>query len=168
MNLNNRLQPLDSLPAKQQFVSGVEFEAHYEVQARRVKTSTAQIDQLVLFSGTATGSGQIASGTHVIVTTTISPRAVFKDQNISGIPMMAIYEGTAAVGSMQLYPGIGAGIAADKFRIASGYDYSAWLANGTPATLPYAVSIYNTAGTTVDIYIISQWKYSSNNAGTAA
>lgn len=168
IQLNSKLQPLDSIPARQTYVPGVEFEQQFEPQGRYAKFTQVAQDQLVLFSGTATGSGQIGAGTHVIVTTTISPNQVYKEQNIGGDPMLAIYEGTAAVGSMLMYPGIGAGIAAGKFTISAGYDYSSWLNAGTPAALPWTVAIYNTAGTTADIFIISRWKYSANNAGKAA
>lgn len=169
MKLNSHLQPENAIPARQQYTPGIQFDALYEVQARRVRASQVVNNQLVQFSGGATGSGTIAASGTTTVTTDLSPTSIYVNQYIQGNPMVAIYEGTAAVGSMQIYPAVGAGISAGKFVCQSGYDYRRWNTTlGTAAVDTFTVTVRSTAGTTANLYVETRWRYVQNNAALAA
>lgn len=128
-----------------------------------VRTSRIQSESLVGVSEVATASGTVGSSNRAILTTTLSPSTSLPNTRNMAVPFITIYEGTSAVGSMQLYPGQGAGISAGKFPTDSGYDYAAY--NGTNSV--FRVSIFNSTGTTANIYAITQWKFIQNNFGRA-
>jgi hypothetical protein len=168
MDLNSKLQPMDAPVANRPYTPATTFENEYEVQSRRLHTTSLVAAQLVVNTGTvAIGTFGITTASYGSLTTDLTPLQVYKAQNNMGIPLTAIYEGTAAVGSMQVYPTVGAGITAGKFPIMSGFDYARWVALGTPALTPFVVTIQNTTGTTALFYAQTFWKYVQNNAGTS-
>ncbi len=141
-------------------LSGMTFDAQNEVQKSRQRYSG-----LVGTTSISAASGNVGTGNISVYTTWITPK-IRANTNLA-IPFVAIYEGTSAVGSMQIYPNIGAGIAAGKFQFTSGFDLLNWETNGTyPGQTNFVVQIYNVGGgTTANIYAQSQWKFTANNSG---
>lgn len=165
LGLDPYLRSLNSPSNRITRIPPLQFDSLYEVQTKNVSVSSLNSANLVQLSNGVTASGSVAAGTHVHLNTTLSPNLSVLGTAYKNFanPFVAIYEGTAAVGSMQIFPGFGGGISADKFRFASGFDYAA-LGNGTAST--YRVRIHNTTGTTAQIFAETKWKileYSSVN-----
>lgn len=146
---------------KSDVVTAVDFDSQYEVKTKSSRMSAMLNDNFVVFSNIGTASGSVGAGTRVFATTTLhpGPNVPLADSYRNfGLPLTALYEGTSAVGSMQIFPNQGNGIASDKFRMFAGFDY----ALSTGSTVVYKIMIHNTAGTTADLYFLSQWKYTDH------
>jgi len=135
--------------------------ARYELKTGRIQ-ATLRDNGFVDLSGGATSGGTVAAGSYAIVTTTITPN--FTPQTLEyrnfGIPYIAVYEGTATVGSMQIYPFYGNGPVKNQFNIHSGFDLNAPGYTGTNSV--FRISIYNTSGTTANLWVETQWKFTDH------
>lgn len=103
-------------------VNGFSFELQNEVQGRSTKLSNSAVRNLIQISESSSGAGEVSYGNAVIITTTITPDNLYSDSKTFGHPYMAIYQGTSAVSSMQIYPYQGAGANVRDFEIRSGFD----------------------------------------------
>ncbi len=120
-------------------------------------------------------SGTVANNKNAFAQTIITPqqftRFNFSENMNMGAPFVAIYEGTAPIRSMQIFPVVGTAITANKFICQAGFDWQTSF--GTTAPIISSKSVYtvtvfnNNAGTTANLYFVSQWKYTANNGGTS-
>lgn len=144
-------------------MTGIEFDRTFEVQATRIKASQASTRNLVQISELGDATGSFDTGQAVALTTTLSPANTFSQARMLATPYVDVYEGTAAVGSMQLYPVMGAGIANGDYEVMSGYD----LADFDEYVENYKISVENVAAGAVSIYFRTRWRYISERSGTA-
>lgn len=67
---------------------------------------------------------------------------------------------------MEFFPALGAGVAPGKFQCQSGFNNTDTF-NGTNnwnngTNMTFVVTVYNTSGTTANVYLTSQWKYTNH------
>ena len=148
LGLDKRLRKLSSLANRLTYTPGYKFDSQYEVQTKNLTASS-----LVGNTSTATASGAFDTGESVTVSAVYTNRSQDGIKTF-GIPVAAVYTGTAAVAANQIYPRFGAGIANQKFSIHSGFDYHGW--GGLDST--FRINIENNSGTTSSLYAIVQWK----------
>jgi hypothetical protein len=142
-----------------------DFDLSYEVQQRRVITSTLNVNNLVSNSSGGTVSGSFITNSSVRITTTLIPSVPYLTQPTFGVPFIEIYQGTAAVGSLKIYPNYGVGIANKQYSIHAGFDKSSF--DGLNS--PFTVNVENNTGTTQNIFGVAQWKllfYNSSKGTT--
>lgn len=155
--------------ARPRAIGGFQFETQYEVQGKAPKLSNAPVQNLIQISEQNTGSGPVSYGNAVIVATTLTPDNLYSQSKTFGHPYLAIYQGTSAVGSMQIYPYQGAGANIRDFEVRSGFD--AGPNNSTDwdgINSVFVVTIEKLSAGTVDIFVTSQWAYIQQNSGTSA
>ncbi len=163
----NRPNPLGTQP---QAVSGMVFDSTTEVQTKRIPASasigTSGLDSVSFTLGTKAGENIIA---------TINPKN-YKNMTMA-IPMVALYEGTSADKTNQIWPLSSHASQNNNFKIIAGYDYQEWSAPTQipPGTIPiytntvFSMSILNeNAGTTANIFGLFQWKYMTARGGTTS
>lgn len=164
INLTNRLvstrSPLFRLQKESMKTSLVAVPV---VRAQRLKVSQTSIRNLIQRSDTASAVGTVANADSASVTITLTPDNVFNGAAVQGNPYVAIYQGTVAVGSMQIFPSYGSGITVTDWDIHSGFDYNYFA--GTQEK--YTVNVANISGGDLPIYVDATWKYVSERAGTA-
>jgi hypothetical protein len=163
-NLTDTMQSPDSPVYRQQknFVNGVQFESQYEVQTRRVQASQIYIRNFVQLSSSASATGTIGNGTTLTLTSTLSPQTPHQFDPNFAVPFVALYQGTVAIGSAQLYPKIGSGITPGAYTIQGGLDYHTY--DGTNSVWGGAITD-NSAGNQT-ILFVTQWKWIWYNNGT--
>ena len=154
--------------ARSKAVGGFKFETQYEVQGKSPKLSNSAVKNLIQVSDRVTGAGVLSYGTAIIVNTNITPDNLYSESKTLGLDYLAIYQGTSAVGSMQIYPYQGAGATVRDYDVKSGYDggpnnTTDW--NGINTV--HTVSIEKLSAGSVDIFVTSQWSYIMENAGTS-
>lgn len=160
---NNPASPLNN-PTKQ---PGIRFDAQYELQ-----TSKARISNLVQISGSATGQFTCGTGAALTFNVNIARSRNPSQVNLNstrnmGIANIAVYEGTSDHGSVQIYPSLGTSIAYNKFNAWGGPDWQRW--SGSTSTSVFSVTIVNmNAGTTANIFVVGQYQFVQNNAGTSS
>lgn len=163
LNLTNGMLAVNSPLNRKPQVLGADFDTQYEVQNKNVNITKFVNDSFIGVSNYSTGVGTVGAGTRVFVTATMAP--VRKDPQSNylafGVPFLAIYEGTSVIGSNQIYPRQGGSVASGKYIIQSGFDFlnDVWN-NGT--NMYFAVTVHNTAGSAVPIFIEAQWKLTSH------
>lgn len=128
--------------------SGVAFDNNYEIQTRSIRVSN-----FVNNSGTATALGTFADGSSLGIAARLT--SPFGRANF-GVPYIAIYIGTAVVGSNQIYPNQGNNPlnVNNAWNIWSGFDWQAW--NGTSSV--YTVHIENNSGTAGTVFVVADYK----------
>lgn len=166
LNLDKNLRSLNSLAVtNQKMVQGIDFDIGYEVQTNRVRSSRAAFADFINNSGSATVSGSFtATGQTIVVTTTLAANSPYINSQLLAAPQLNVYQGTSIVGSLQMYPGRGAGITIGDYEFNSGYDQQT--TNGTNIVYRVLLENVNKTGTT-QIFAVSQWRYIIENAGTA-
>lgn len=162
LNYDQYLNKVDSLP-NQGFgsvMTRIEFGASHDVQVRNLQASN-----LVKTSpaGTAQGSG-FNTGVSFKITTTLTSKNSTPFTRIMGIPYVAVYVGTAAVGSQQIYPSYGNGILNSQYVVSSGFDYSAW----TGSNAIFRVNVENNSGSTIAVFAVAQWQILNNGGAGSA
>lgn len=135
-----------------------------KVDIRRVKTSSLSIRDLVQISNAGSAIGTLGSGESVSATTTLTPDNTFSDAKVIGIPYAAIYVGTSAIGSNQLYPNYGSGIDVTQWDLHSGFDYNDF--NAT--TEKFTINVANISAGAQSIFFVGNWKYIVERGGTAS
>lgn len=160
--LNSRLQPSDSLPARQEYVPAIQFESNYEVQGQKINASRVNIRNFVQNIATSSGTFAITNNTIVSLSTTARNAVPKLNDPSFALPHVALYLGTAAVGTNQIYPVVGAGIAAGSYNVWSGFDAHTF--DGTLTT--FGVSLTNQSGATGTVFYKIAWKYLQYNSGT--
>lgn len=165
MDLNNLLQPNNAPVTQPRSDPAFTFETHNEVQGRRIRSSMVNLDHFIQHPATGTVSGgPFGDGTSFNITSIIAYNPPYTEKPIFGIPMLSIYQGTAAVGTLQIYPKFGSGIANNTYHIHSGFNYAQW----DGKNLPFAVNIENNTGAPQNAYAVVQWKFVEYNQGAAA
>lgn len=139
-------------------VRGVDFDGQYQVQTKNIRVS-----QLVGTSEVATATGGMDNNTSLTISATLNPNKSNNQPNFA-LPFLAAYIGTSAVGSMQLYPRYGAGIANAKYQVHSGFDYQSW--NGT--NMVFRVTVENNSGGSQNIFVTGRWKVLGYGYGTSS
>lgn len=155
--LNDALTSVNNLLNSNQRVIGVNFDANYEVQTKRVR-----ISNFIYNAGTASAVGGIPDASSVTISIGLSPNMSTPNQKNFGVPYAAIYIGTSANAGSQVYPRYGTGIANNKFNIHSGFDYHNW--NGTNSV--FRINMENNSGGSVNIFAVANWKVIGYGRGT--
>ncbi|MEK6830383.1 MAG: hypothetical protein AABY15_09790 [Nanoarchaeota archaeon] len=162
LGLNNKLQALSSLAVKQEnFVNSMSFDSNYEIQGKNIKVSRPNFGTIVLLSGTASAQGTVNNGTHVVITSTLSPAAGFSNNMIAGWTSQEVFEGTTNDTNFLIFPAPGGSIAADRYRCFSGYRQL----GGAEINHRHQTTIYNNSGATGTVFAIARWKYIMNGGG---
>ena len=144
-------------------IIGVNWDKLYTAVPRRETLSSLSVKNLIQISDTASASGTFGNGQSLTITTNLTPNNLFSDARMLATPYVAVYEGTAAVGSMQIYPRYGAGITVGDYTTQSGYDYDDF----DEFTEDFKVGITNVAAGNVSVYAVTRWRYISERGGTA-
>lgn len=150
-------------------IGGFVFEQQYEVQGRSPKLSNSAVRNLVQISPRASGGATLEYNASLTFTAALTPENLYSQSKIHGDPYWSIYQGTSAVGSMQIYPNQGAGITDREYEVRSGFDLGT--NNDTDWDGINAVNVVNieklSAGS-VSVFASVQWNYIIDNAGTVA
>lgn len=163
LNLNPFLQPNDSIPAKQT-ISQVPWKFGYNqsIQSKQMRLSSVNLSKSVLNSTFSSGTFGIANNTTINLTTKITNNTPHGLDPTFSLPHIGLYQGTAQVGSLQIYPALGNGIATAKYVCWGGYNYQSF----DGIVTAWTVSISNTSGGSQTIYYAIQHKYLQTNSGT--
>lgn len=166
LGLDKNLKKIDSLAVKPQQIQGIDFESDYEIQTKRIRASQSAITDLIRNSGSTTASGSFTNtGQTLVITTTLTPDPSYLNSRLLALPQVNVYQGTAIIGTLQMYPGRGAGITVGDYEFSSGYDQQT--TNGTNMVYRILVENVNRTGTT-QVFIVSQWRYIQENAGISS
>jgi hypothetical protein len=160
--LNSQFRSVNSPLARNNFVSGYQFESQYEVQTKNLKVGKISVGSLIRISGTADAVGTISGGNRAVFTTDISPGTGFVGNIIAGWPAQEIYEGTEVNGSQLIYPAPGGSIATDRWRCSSGFR----TLGGSEINHRFEVVVHNNTGGPLPVYGVATWKYIINGGGT--
>ena len=166
MNLDNNLMPIGSPITEKKGVAPWKMGVDQRLQQNRIITSQVNIKDFIQVSGTASATGAIGNGTTLFLQTALTPEPPHQTDVNFADPYIALYQGTAAVGSLQIYPTLGAGITPGDYTVQGGLDY-----HGFGTAIPQALSIWkgvitdNSAGNQT-ILFASVWKWSLYNSGT--
>lgn len=144
-------------------MSGVEFDAQFDVQLKKIRTSRVDIKDFVHNSNRATATGSFNTGDVLYLSTILTPKNEFKRDPNFAIPFLAIYQGTPS-GTSQIYPGQSPEVGTGNYAVAGDLDAGADF-DGTNSV--WKASIENIAAGAVSITFITQWKYLFYNAGTS-
>lgn len=162
--LDKYFRPLNSpITNNKGRMTGIEFDRTFEVQATRIKASQSATRNLVQISELGEATGSFDTGQAVELATTLAPANTFSQSRMLATPYVDVYEGTAAVGSMQIYPSMGAGIANGDYEVMSGYD----LADFDEYIENFKITVENVAAGAVSIYFRTRWRYVSERSGSA-
>lgn len=158
---NKYMMPLNAPITRTSPLPGYNFEIQNEMQGRFMRASLVNIKNFIGNSNSSDITFTVAPNTIQSITTTDSwiPPHQF-DKNFT-LPYIALYIGTAAVGTNQIYPQIGAGIATGDFNVWSGFNYNGW--DGIESR--WTTSITNLTAGTKTFYLISQSKLVVYNSG---
>lgn len=140
----------------------IDNQDRYVVRTGKFKSSATGNNAFIGISNISTAAGTVGANQYAFVNTTIDPiNAPNSDQYLNfGVPFIAIYEGVSAVGSMIIYPSVGNGISTGKFQCHSGFNYASGLWTGVNSV--WTVTVQNTAGSTANLYVETQWKYTNH------
>ena len=161
LGLDKFLRPFSALstkknkPATQQEISQV---FNQSVKAINISRPNFPSD-FIRNTSTATGTASFGTGTWLTIDISLVPRAPDYSRKQFGFPYVSIYEGTSAVGSMEIFPAQGNGITFGDYRTKSGFDLNQY--DGTISS--YTVSLENVAAGNVNIYIEAAHAYLAYN-----
>lgn len=164
MGLDNRMFSVNSLANRFPSISGVDFESQYEIQTSRMKSSRVNLEGLVQITTAGSVSGNFALGSALDINSEISFNQPKQGNKTFGHPFVAIYQGTAAIGTNQIYPIRGAGVTFGRYDINADHDYHRY--NGTYDR--WGCTIRDTTGTstqTISFYV--RWIYADYTAQNA-
>lgn len=164
--MNSPISP-GTLPLKQ---TAWEFGNYQKIQAKQVKASRMNIRSPFQLSAQATGSGIIGNGTTLLFKTTLTPNAPHANEMNFAIPYVAIYWNTAGVGSLQIFPTVGAGITSGTaFSVEAGYDWHLF-SSQTPGSIiaSFAGKITDNSMGNGTIQLVTQWQFANFNTGSAS
>ena len=166
LNLDYNLMPLNSPIAERKGVPPWKLGADQRLQQNRIITSQINIKDFIQISGTASATGTIENGTTLFLNTSLIPQPPHQTDVNFADAYIAIYQGTASIGSLQIYPTTGAGITPGAYTVQGGLDY-----HGLATASPQALSIWkgiitdNSAGNQT-ILFATVWKWALYNSGT--
>lgn len=145
-------------------VPNLNFAAQYEVDTRVTRTSISQTKNLIRSTsiGDASG-GPFTDGQSLRATFILNPDNIFSTSRNIAQPEVAVYQGTAAVGSLQIFPSAGAAITPTDYSFWAGFD----LEQSSEFNSHYVVVINNIAAGTQNIYVEARHKYIQDNSGTS-
>lgn len=133
------------------------------IQTRKVKSSFGDIKTIQKQLTGSYASGTFADGGTLFLTSTLTPNPPHALEPMFAIPYPAIYLGTAASGSGQLYPVLGTANGT-MFPINASLDFQSF--NGTAPKWRATIINHSGAGATVGFNIT--WQYLWFNQGTVA
>lgn len=143
-------------------MGGFKFDALFEVQGKVARFSRSAIGTLIQLSNESDAVGTITNNTSVKVTATITPNSPYLNLINFCLPFVSVYAAPSAIGSLQIYPRYGSGIANKLYTITSGLDFVAY--NGTNSV--FQVNIENNSGSASPVFAQTQWKVLVYNIGT--
>lgn len=165
LKLNGRLQPLDSVPARQKYTPGVEFEAQYEVQARQINASQVAFQNIVERTVGTDATGDFSLGSALFVASEITFTPPYQNKPVFGLPFVSIYQGTVTTAINQIYPGQGANVTPGRYLVQGGYDPHDF--DGISPR--WEGVIVDTSGTSTQaITLHAEWQYLYYNATRAS
>jgi len=165
-NLDKYLRPADSpISQNKGATSGIKFDMQNEIQGRFANLSNINIKNFVFQASAGNASFSLVNNGSAVITSRASNNPPHQSESMFGQIYTAIYEGTAAVGSLQIFPGYGSGVNPLSYRIWGGRDWQKYNENTTLGdTENYVISLVNVAGSTQSFYFANQVKYIQYNA----
>lgn len=164
MDLNNRYLSKTSPLNKNRFIGGMDFDSTYEVQTKRVKSSTMEIENFIRNSTTGTIGLSVDNNQTANITFTLSPKVSFKSNQNMALVYAAVYEGTSAVAGSQIYPSVGGSQTGTAYEVRSGYEYDS--AHGTNTV--FTVAVTNKSGGSKNIYYRANAVYIQERYGESS
>jgi hypothetical protein len=156
MKLNHHLQPEGAIPTRQQFTPGIDFDSRYEVQSGILRSSSVALGSILNESGGTTAIGTFNIGSSFNLTSQLQFNPPYQGIPISGIPYVALYQGTAAIGSNQIWPAKGVGVTNGRYIATGWFDLATW--DGTIAV--WRGQLIDTSGTSSQTFAFSvRWHY---------
>lgn len=166
LGLNSRLQSENSLSARRQKISPLEFSGNYTVQGKNIRMSKVNLGNFVKVSNVATAIGTFTTSQSFDIATTITHAIPHADKRVFGIPHVSFYQGTVAGTANEIWPRIGTAVTLGRYDVSGAHEYEEW---GTVEDR-WAAIITDTNGTsTQDFMVKVLWSYIDYNAisGTA-
>lgn len=162
MKLNGRLQPLNSIPARQQYTPGIDFDTRYEVQTRQINASQVALGTLVKTLMGATGTASFALTDVLTATSQVFFLTPFENKKMLGVPYIAFYQGTIPNVNTQIWPVCGGSVTEGRYAVQGWFDHRSW--NGTVGY--WAGQIRDTDGTSTQIITFAaDWAYLDYTVG---
>lgn len=152
--------PASLVNNRQPILRGYDFISKFTT---RIKSTQAQVGDLVQWSPQASGTTNMGAGSSVMWNIQLSPTGKFAGNRNMGDPYVALYEGTSATGANQIYPGLGSSVTGTNWTVRSGYDLHA--TDGTDSY--YNIYVRNNGTSASDTLIVARWRYIQNNAGAS-
>lgn len=163
--LNQYLQPINSPVTEVRRPNPMNFDVQQEVQGRLARLSNINVKNFIFQSGTADATFGLDNNGSAVIKFSSRNAPPHQSEPMWAQYYAAIFQGTTSVGSLQVYPGHGAGIDPTDYHIYSGFDYVNYAA-GT--TSNWMVSITNQSGGSLTFYVISRVKYIQYNAAISS
>jgi len=146
-------------------MAGVEFDRSFNVQTRRIKTSTLAVQNFIQESDTDTASvAAITTGQSVLATFTLSPDNRNSNAKNFGIPQISVYQGTATTSAFQIYPRSGGSITPSSYIFDFGFDWASASSDGSDVVAMLALE--NVSAGTVALLFKVKWKYIASRDGS--
>jgi hypothetical protein len=105
-------------------------------------------------SAAVTGS-MLEQDNSITLTTTLAPVNAPHEYKNLALPFITAYQGTAAVGTLEIWPNTGDGSLVGDYRFHGGLSYAAY--NGTNSV--FQLTVERVAAGSAHLYFLTQWKY---------
>lgn len=162
IGLNPYMMPLNAPITRPSPVAGYNFDMQNEVQGRFIRASLVNIKRFIDLTGTSSAVGTFGSGASLFLSTTLSPDPPHQFDLNFGVPYIAVYQGTAAVGSLQIYPTLGNGIPSGRYHAYGDFDWNNWQQFNSV----WSGVLENVTGGDQSILFVTQWKFITYNNTT--
>lgn len=152
LDLNfNQIEPL---LADQKRVPGARFESIYEVQNKILKGSRVNLDGIVKLTAPNSGTADFSLGSALNLASTISFDSPQQNKKTFGHPFVSIYQGSAPLGSNQIYPNRGGSVTIGRYTVQADHNYHNY--NGTFDN--WQALLVDTTGTNTQVIAFyAQW-----------
>jgi hypothetical protein len=157
--LNEYLQPINSPIATRP-------NTFYLDQLKEIESKSIQLSQIKLVkfcalsnAAAAQTASMLEQNNGVTLTTSLTPVNPPTGYKSFGMPFIAAYEGTAAVGTLQIFPSYGDSSLEGDYYIQNGYDYASY--SGTNSV--YKLYVRREAAGSAHLYFVTQWKFFDSN-----
>ncbi len=164
IGLNRYMMPLNSPITAPSALPGIMFDMQNEIQGRLARLSNINVKNFIFQTTAGSTSFSLNNGqsTGILVSTANNPP--HQREPMWAQQYITIYQGTAAVGSLEIFPFLGASINGANYNVGGGFDYDAY-SRGTTAN--FGIKFTNNSGSTETYSLYSQTKYIQYNASTA-
>lgn len=144
-----------------------QFGRTQKIAAKQAKFSKINVKNPGSISSLTTLTGTIGAGSTLQFSNTLTPLAPHANEMNYAIPYIAVYEGTAAIPTNQLFPKIGSGKSFGSYSFQGENDWNL-LSQIAPGSVisAYSLVIHNNMGAAGTVFCVSQFKYLNFNSGS--